>query len=275
MCASLWRATLTGMPDRTTPRTARALARETLTREILAAARQRLTAEGPAALSLRAVARDVGMVSSAVYRYFPSRDALLTALIVECYEELGAAVEAAEAAVDRGDLAGRWLAACRAVRAWAVEHPGEFALLYGTPVPGYAAPQDTIEPATRVVQVLVRVVAASAAGARPPEAPPGPPSAAGLAETVAGAREFVVARGLTDEAPPETVARSLMAWTTVFGTVSFELFGHLVGSVTSYAAWFDAVAVRLGADLGIRAATGSSAGTAPGGTDATATPAAR
>ncbi len=270
------------MPHRTTPRTARALARETLTREILAAARERLTAEGPAALSLRAVARDVGMVSSAVYRYFPSRDALLTALIVECYEELGAAVERAEAAVDRDDLAGRWLAACRAVRAWAVEHPGEFALLYGTPVPGYAAPQDTIEPATRVVQVLVRVVvAASAAGARPAGPPPavGPPAigtpavgrpddgAQSLADTVAGASAFVVERGLTDDAPPETVARTLMAWTTVFGTVSFELFGHLVGSVTSYPAWFDAVATRLGADLGIVAPAGE--------TDATTRPAGR
>ncbi|TWH34797.1 WHG domain-containing protein [Isoptericola variabilis] len=63
------------------------------------------------------------------------------------------------------------------------------------------------------------------------------------------------------------VARTLMAWSGIFGTVSFEMFGHLVGSVDGYAAWFDAVALRLGADLGI--------GTAPGETDATASPAAR
>jgi hypothetical protein len=126
------------------------------------------------------------------------------------------------------------------------------------------------------VQVLVRVVvAAYAAGARPPEPPAavGPPddAAESLADTVAGAREFVVARGLSDEAPPETVARTLMAWTTVFGTVSFELFGHLVGSVASYPAWFDAVVTRLGVDLGIRSATGAVAGE----TDATTGPAAR
>ncbi|WP_036964133.1 helix-turn-helix domain-containing protein, partial [Promicromonospora kroppenstedtii] len=85
-------------------RTARALARETITREILDSARARLTTDGAAALSLRAVARDVEMVSSAVYRYFPSRDALLTALLVESYDELGAAAEAADAAVaDRAD----------------------------------------------------------------------------------------------------------------------------------------------------------------------------
>jgi AcrR family transcriptional regulator len=232
------------------PRTARALARETLTREILAAARARLATAGPAELSLRAVARDVGMVSSAVYRYFPSRDALLTALLVECYDELGAAVEEAEAAVGRADLEGRWSAACRALRSWCVERPGDFALLYGTPVPGYAAPRDTVEPATRVVRVLVRVADdAWAAGARPAPAPPGADDAAAL---VAPARTYAEERGLVGPgAPTESVVRTLTAWTTLFGTVSFELFGHLHGTVTDHARWFDAVAQRLGADLGI------------------------
>lgn len=235
------------------PRTARALARETITRDIYAAARARLASEGPAALSLRAVARDVGMVSSAVYRYVESRDALLTALIIECYDELGSAVEAAEAAVpDRGDVGARWLAACRAVRGWSVAHPGEFALLYGTPVPGYAAPRDTVDPATRVVLVLVRIVVdAHARGAETAAAPPAGPAAHELVTLIAGARDFVAARGLVEDAPPELVVRTLMAWTTVFGTVSFELFGHIVGSVDDAGAWFDVVVLRLGADLGI------------------------
>lgn len=261
------------------PRTARALARATITREILAAARARLATEGAAGLSLRAVARDVGMVSSAVYRYFPSRDALLTALIVECYDELGAAVEQAEAGArrDEDDVAARWLAACRALRAWSVAHPAEFALLYGTPVPGYAAPRDTVGPATRVVRVLVAVVMdAHARGARPvgPAAEAdGAGEAVGTSEgdLVAAAREFVVERGLwrgrAADVPTEPVVRTLMAWTTLFGTVSFELFGHLVGSVTDAARWFDLVAGRLGADLGI-VAGGDVAGGGDG-TDAT------
>ncbi|WP_235915399.1 TetR/AcrR family transcriptional regulator [Puerhibacterium puerhi] len=233
-----------------TPRTARALARETLTRAILDAARARLRTEGPAGLSLRAVARDVGMVSSAVYRYFSSRDALLTALLLETYGELGDAVEVAEAAVARDDLGGRWLAACRALREWCVAHPGDFALLYGTPVPGYAAPQDTVEPATRVVRVLVAIVGdAHAAGLRPA---PRPAGVADPADLVAGALSFVVAHGLVaPDAPTEAVVRTLMAWTELFGTVSFELFGHLVGSVADYPRWFDHVAARLAADLGI------------------------
>lgn len=232
------------------PRTARALAREALTREILAAARARLVAEGPSALSLRAVARDVGMVSSAVYRYFPSRDALLTALLVECYDELGAAVETAEASVARDDLTGRWLAACRALRAWCVERPGDFALLYGTPVPGYAAPQDTVEPATRVVRLLARLVdEASSQGGVPAAVPP---HAADATALVAPALAFVTARGLVGpDVPTEAVVRTLVAWTTLFGTVSFELFGHLHRTVSDFAEWFDEVALRVGADAGV------------------------
>ncbi|MGH8861716.1 MAG: TetR/AcrR family transcriptional regulator, partial [Jatrophihabitantaceae bacterium] len=128
-----------------------------MTNEIKRIAREHLAADGPD-LSLRAVARDLGVVSSAVYRYFESRDALLTALIIDGYDSLGAAVEVAEAIVARRDLSGRWLATGRAVRAWALERPHEYALLYGSPVPGYAAPQDTIGPASRPVLVLTTIL---------------------------------------------------------------------------------------------------------------------
>ena len=106
------------------------------------------------------------MVSSAVYRYFPSRDDLLTRLIIDGYDALGAAAEAA----DRPGEAPRerWLAVCRAVRAWALAHPHEYALLYGSPVPGYTAPQDTVPAASRVGVVLGRILGdAARAGALP------------------------------------------------------------------------------------------------------------
>jgi AcrR family transcriptional regulator len=242
-------------------RTARALARETITREILDSARARLSTDGAAALSLRAVARDVEMVSSAVYRYFPSRDALLTALLIESYDELGAAAEAADAGVaDRADTRARWLATFRAVRAWCVAHPGEFGLLYGTPVPGYAAPRDTVDPATRVVRVLIGIVGdAFAAGARPAVVPVSGAAPASDPGTMAPAVAFIAANGLmsddalADDALPETVRRAVLAWTTLFGMISFELFGHQVGSVADSAAWLDEVALRLAADLGIEA----------------------
>src|SRR5688500_5172141 len=91
----------------------RARVRAELVEEIKAAARRRLAIDGPG-LTLRAVARDLEMVPSALYRYFDGRDALLTALITEAYDELGAAAEAAEAAEDPADLRARWMALCRA-----------------------------------------------------------------------------------------------------------------------------------------------------------------
>ena len=124
-------------------RTARERARKEITAEILAAARAQLREVGPGELSLRAVAREVGMVSSAVYRYFASRDELLTALLVDAYDALGSEVEAA-AADRRGGFEARWVRVAVAVRDWAVAHPHEYALLYGSPVPGYQAPGDTI-----------------------------------------------------------------------------------------------------------------------------------
>ncbi len=244
------------------PPTARALARETVTASILAAARARLTDEGPAQLSLRAVARDVGMVSSAVYRYFPSRDDLLTALLVADYDELGAAVEDADRAAGP-DPGTRWVATCRAIRRWSVTHPGDFALLYGSPVPGYVAPRETIEPASRTTFVLVRVVAdAVASGAAAPktgdgtDGRPGSPTAPTAAPGVAGpaVADAVASLRAADLAlPDEVLVRTLMAWSTVFGSISFELFGHFVGSVSDGAAYFDQVVARLADDLGFAA----------------------
>jgi AcrR family transcriptional regulator len=126
---------LTAMADSPTPG-ARARARAELTEQIKAVARQHLAEHGAAALSLRAVTRDVGMVSSAVYRYFASRDELLTALIVDAYDAVGRAAEEADAACRRDDVEGRWLALASAVRTWATANPHEYALVYGSPVPG-------------------------------------------------------------------------------------------------------------------------------------------
>lgn len=231
-----------------TTQTARERARDEITAEILAAARARLAEVGPAALSLRAVARDVGMVSSAVYRYFPSRDDLLTALLVQAYDEIG---HAAETADPGGDPVTRWLSVCRAARQWAREHQHEWALLYGSPVIGYAAPRDTVTPASRVIVRLVQILAS--ADPRPPEGPD-----AGFGGSVAGATEALAER--IPDAPalsdPEVVGRALMAWSGLVGVISFELWGHLVGAIADHDAYFDHVARRLAADIGIGTHTG-------------------
>src|SRR5215218_5168787 len=108
------------------PATARARVRAEITTKIVETARRHLAEQGPAALSLRAVARDVGMVSSAVYRYFPSRDQLLTRLIVDAYGAVADGAESADALRRRGDHVGRWLAVSRAIRSWAADHIQEY-----------------------------------------------------------------------------------------------------------------------------------------------------
>src|SRR5437762_4186181 len=146
-------------------RAVRERSRAEITRQILDTARRHLATDGASGLSLRAIARELGMSPSAVYRYIPSRDDLLTRLIVAAYDALGAAAEAAEADVARTDLVGRWSAVCGAVRDWALANPNEYALIYGTPVPGYTAPPATIAPAARVSSVLLGILADAA---RPP-----------------------------------------------------------------------------------------------------------
>ena len=215
------------------------------TRAIQAAGRRQLAEVGPAALSLRAIAREVGLVSSAVYRYFPSRDDLLTALIVEAYDELGAAVESAEAAVrPRDDLAGRFLAVTHAIRDWARANPHEYALLYGSPVPGYAAPDTTVAPAVRVPAALLALAGASQE--RGDEI---------TATAPVGERERAALQGVrdaVDTAIDDTrLVRWLMAWSTVFGHVSLELFGHLHRGVLDYDAHFAQVTGQLADDLGL------------------------
>ncbi|MCW2748838.1 MAG: TetR/AcrR family transcriptional regulator [Nocardioidaceae bacterium] len=230
--------------------TARTRARIEITGEILAAARVRLTHAGPGELSLRAVARDVGMVSSAVYRYFASRDDLLTALLIEAYNELGAAAETADASVaERTDFVARWVAACHAIRDWSVAHPGDYALLYGTPVPGYAAPKDTISAAVRATSVLVDIVITAHQG-RDAELETRVGSPQDLEKMLAGALEFLGQRAEpTTSVNAELAMRTIAAWTAIFGTISFEMFGHLVGSVDDYNAYFDQVVRRLAAEL--------------------------
>lgn len=229
------------------PRTARARARLELTNEIKAAARRHVAEHGASDLSLRAVARELGMASSALYRYFPSRDALLTELIVDAYNALGEAVEAAVRSGDRDDLLERWMRICRAVRGWAIDNPHEYALIYGSPVPGYVAPQTTTDPATRVSLMLLELLADAVRLGR---VGPSPPSSdvvpAGLDA------DFDRLTTLVGETIPDwLLVRGMAAWMQLFGMISFELFGHLATVITDPGEHFDLQCRRTFADLGV------------------------
>lgn len=224
---------------------ARARVRAEITQEILDAARRQLAEQGSASLSLRAVAREVGMVSSAVYRYFPSRDHLLTALIVDAYDSLGAAVERAAAKVPADELTGRWLAICERVRRWAIANPHEYALIYGSPVPGYRAPEATIAPATRVALVLIQLlIDAQAAGALAPATLHNVPSAKMRTDLDRLAEAFV-------DVPEAVVVRALVAWSALFGLVSFELFGQFHNVIDANADFFAAASLELAGFVGL------------------------
>jgi AcrR family transcriptional regulator len=205
-------------------RAARERTRAEITRQILDTARRHLATEGASGLSLRAIARELGASSSAVYRYVASRDELLTRLIVAAYDAMGAAAAAQEAAVARDDLAGRWSAVCGAVRGWALANPNEYALIYGTPVSGYVAPSATIAPAARVSNVLLGILADGAERLTPAiaedDVPPDNQKALAPARSTVGT-----------EVADALLQRGLMAWAALFGTVSFELFGQLHGII--------------------------------------------
>jgi AcrR family transcriptional regulator len=231
------------MPDR--PTGVRARARAQTIQDIKRVARLHLATDG-ADLSLRSVARDLGMVSSAVYRYFESRDSLLTAIIIDAYDELGEASEQAEAAVRRGDLRGRWQATAHAIRDWSRSHRAEYGLLYGTPVPGYTAPQDTIGPASRPVVVMTAILRD---GLERGILVPGQHER--LPAPTRSDLEGIIAVPGFEGVTPALLARGMGVWAALFGLVSFELFGRLTNAVHDYDAWFDYQLRLLTRDLGL------------------------
>ena len=288
-------------PPVSVARTARERTRAELTREITKEARRQLAAVGANGLSLRAVAKELGMVSSALYRYYPSKDDLLTALIIDAYTALGEAAETAIAAAaaappaaappaggtpaggtPAGETLGRarWMAACHAIREWAVAHPHEYALIYGSPVPGYRAPEATIGPAARTPLAFVSVLRDALAsgeladtGAATRADAAADVAADVAAATVAGASAEPVAGWqpvdgpLADQAaalsaalalegapavPGYLLVRAVIAWTQLFGMLSFELFGQFVGSFEPADAFFSYAATQLAASIGLR-----------------------
>ncbi|MET8472380.1 TetR/AcrR family transcriptional regulator [Streptomyces sp. NPDC006422] len=224
---------------------ARARARQEITAAIKDEARRQLADDGAAKLSLRAVARELGMVSSALYRYFPSRDDLLTALIIDAYDGLGVAAEHADAGFVRTSSAlERWTAVCEAVREWALAYPHEYALIYGSPVPGYTAPDTTVRAAARVGLLLIGIVrdAHQGGGVTPPP----------LSEELRPEAERMAAE-LAPDLPPEVVAALVAAWAQLFGLIGFELFGQFNKVVEDRSPFFAHSVARLAASVGVAA----------------------
>jgi AcrR family transcriptional regulator len=193
--------------------------REQIEGRIVELGRRHLVDHGAAGLSLRAIARDLGMVSSAVYRYVSSRDELLTLLLVDAYSDLADAVDQAREGVP--DL---WsedvIAIARAARRWAIAHPARWALLYGSPVPGYHAPPErTVGVGTRVVGAFFDAIAA------------------GIATGDVRLTNDVVSQPMSSDferlrqefgfpGDDHVIAKCFLLWAAVVGAISLEVFGQ-------------------------------------------------
>ncbi|MFF2846362.1 TetR/AcrR family transcriptional regulator [Streptomyces sp. NPDC058001] len=192
------------------------------TREIKAIALRQMADGGPGAISLRGIARDMGMTPRAIYSYFPTRDDLITALISEIAGSLAAAVETASNAVPATDPGGRLMAWGQALREWALAHPESFRLFYGHPVPGYQPPEDgpVDRTARRICRDLTRLVAAAWPQARHHQ--PEDTSWSDL-------HPDYVAKIQADlpDVPPAAAALALRVWGRMHGLVALEIDGHI------------------------------------------------
>lgn len=233
--------------------------REATAGEIKAVARRQMAENGPAALSLRGIATEIGMTAPGIYRYFASRDDLVTALIVDAYRSLGEAIEAAQAALPEGDYPGRWVACAVAYRRWAIDHPGDFALIFGTPIPGYHAP---VEETVPVVLEAFRPFTAIPEAAWSAGCLDWTVRSFGQApETDARLAAYI---GEEDSPLPPAVYRStLEGWSLLHGMVTLEIIGQLPPLLGDATEFFEVAIRAFVGRFGLRAADDASRPRAP------------
>ncbi|MGW4101837.1 TetR/AcrR family transcriptional regulator [Streptomyces sp. NPDC004976] len=214
---------MTGDAPATVPLSLRERRWAVAVKEILTAAENQIAQNGPAALSLRAVARSLGMTVQALYHYFPSRDDLITALVTKTYEDLVDAVQHAVDAAPGEPGTPRLVVAAEAYRQWAVDHPERFQLAYGAPLRHYAAPVEGSS--TLVVRRMSRIftealfsgfTAARLAAAETPA----------LSPALRNHLEQYLSPDALGALPPPAVCLLLSAWGHMHGLVVLEVFGH-------------------------------------------------
>ncbi|MER7044684.1 TetR-like C-terminal domain-containing protein [Streptomyces jumonjinensis] len=236
-----------------TDRTADAPVSEELRARALAEGRRQLVERGALGLDQTGVADALAVDPAELDRLFPGRHDLLTALIVEAYDAMGDSAERALAeAVESGlEPLQRWIAVARGVRGWSVANPHQYELIYGTTIPGYDAPPETMIAGARTAVALLSVLhQAQSEGAlvsRPDDAPPPAP----VQTAVRGLSEGMMA-GL----PDDVIARTLIAWTQLFGMVSFSVFGHIAAFGDDPVAFCDHAADAMGRYVGLQPTAG-------------------
>lgn len=219
--------------------------------EIKTLARRQLAEHGPGGLSLRAIARQMGMASSALYTYFAGYEDLMGALCVDAYHSVADALTAARDVEPATDPTRRWQAICHGYRRWSLENAAAFALIFGTPAPGYQAPESLTGPAAaRFAAVPFGVYAAAVqAGAAAPDRTQIPDTLA-----TGPLLQDLLGEG-AGEVPPRLAGIALNAWASVLGFLTLEIFGSLTRLITDtdelYRAHVHTVMLGMGFDPGL------------------------
>ena len=211
------------------PPTIRERYRAQVRHEIKQAALAQLAQAGPAGLSISAIGKQLGVSGPALYRYFASRDELLTELVIDAYHDLAAALAAATRPPDAATRAAatrasgqepraRLQALARAYRSWALAQPHRYRLLFGPPLPGYDAhAKRLVDASEEAMNQLVGVVRELGGGTAPSSSPPPEPLASQL---TAWAQSHDLG---TDQA---AALRAVQIWSRLHGIVSLELAGN-------------------------------------------------
>lgn len=216
--------------------------------EIKAAARRQMAEEGTASLNMRTVARLIGLTPPALYRYYASRDDLLTALIADAFNAHADAIEAAANAAPAGDTAGRVYAGLMAYRTWGVAHPTEYALILGGPIPGYDAPMGVTGPAaSRPAAFFLRLLREAWERGEITAPTMAVPLSPALEAQLEGWRER---RGYGD-VPLPLLAYVASTFTRITGVTSLEVFGHLKSILGDGEAAYRHEALTLLAQIGL------------------------
>jgi len=192
-----------------------------LSEEIKATAWRLIAAEGAASLSLRAIARELHITAPAIYNYFPRRDDLVTALVIDAFTSFGDAQYAVLADIDPQNHAERLRRLGWAYRQWALDYPERYQLIFGTPIPGYKAPpEQTLPAAARSLAALAGVVEAVRQAGRL-EAADFPQITPGFEEMVAMWKSY------GGEVDTLSLSVAILIWCRVHGVVSLEIGGGL------------------------------------------------
>jgi len=228
--------------------TRRSLVRQGTQDEILDVARRHIAEGGSAALSLRAIAREMKLTAPALYRYFPSRDALAIALAATAYRSFADTLEAARAALSADDRAERFFAIGMAYRQWALAHPQDYVLIFATPTPLVKESVDEVEvEGRRAFGVLIGALNDLwEAGEINPAATHTKPSNVLQAQLNKMKKECAI--------PVKTpvIHLALAVWSRVHGLVSLELVGTLPGFLGDAEEFYRAELGELGNQLGIK-----------------------